>query len=107
MSREELFAALAASGLPVAYRKWAPAKPPPLPYAVYFRIRSADYYADDANYATKESWCVELYADGRDERAEAAMEEALRSMGAVWSANETGDVEGASMVAYYFEILGG
>ena len=108
MERADIFSLLTATGLPVAYRTWGEAIPPPLPYVVYLYVGSDDLAADDANYCDVARWCVELYSEAKDDESEAAIAERLRSNETPYSKNEVGPIDGDRfMVAFYFTTIGG
>ncbi len=96
------------TGLPAAYRQWAPAKPPPLPYVLFFRAARQDVCADNRNYLKKAHWCAELYSDSADFESMAAVEAALEAHGIAYSASEGGgEAVSAPLTAiYYFDTLG-
>lgn len=103
-----VLAILREAGLPVAYRTWAPAKAPALPYVLFFRASRDDLMADDANYLKRARFCAQLYADGADFESMAAIERALGAHGVCYSADETGGGGLREPVAavYYFDMLG-
>lgn len=103
-----VFAILKETGLPVAYRQWAPAEPPPLPYILFFRASREDVYADNRNYLKRARWCAELYSEGVDLESMEAVEAALDSHGIAYSAMEGGGgAMGVPLSAtYYFDTLG-
>lgn len=105
MERKDVFAMLKSAGMPVAYRQWAPAKPPPLPYVVFFQTGRSDAYADNSNYAKVPRWRVELYSEGKNDDGEAAIERALSENQITYSINETGDQDDYFLVAYYFDTI--
>lgn len=96
------------SGLPCAYRQWAPAEPPPLPYVLFVRASRDDLYADNRNYLPHARWRAELYSEGADFESMAALEAALEAHGIPYTVDEAGG--GALGVplcaAYYFDMLG-
>ncbi len=75
MTQAELYAALAATGLPVVYGHW-PVKPgpPSPPYITYRFSASDDFIADNHNYAAFKEFDVELYAKLPDAASEALIE---------------------------------
>lgn len=101
MSRKDLFVLLKESGLPVVYRTWAPANPPPLPYVV-FRYLNNDgtMKADNRNYYKVGKWYVELYADSKDDEAERALEDVFDAHELAYSKLEAHDLEGVFPVSY-------
>lgn len=103
MTREEVFALLKSTGLKATYRQWAPAKPPPLPYVVFFSIDSSDLIADNSNYHEVTRWCVELYSEKKDDDAEGSIKQLLKTSEIPYSRNEIGtNTSGLFMVAFYF-----
>lgn len=103
-----VLAVLRETGLPVAYRTWSPAKPPALPYVLFFRASRGDLMAGDANYLKRARFCAQLYADGTDFESMAAIEWALESHGICYSADETGGdgLREPMAAVYYFDMLG-
>lgn len=103
-----VLAILEEAGIEAAYRQWAPADPPPLPYAVFFRCGRDDLYADDTNYFELAHWCVRLYTDGPDFESMAAVEAALKAHGIAYACEETDSSDlGVPLGAvYYFDMLG-
>lgn len=103
MERSDLFKLLKTAGLPVSYRNWGKAKPPAMPYLLYFTIGSDDLMADNVNYVGVKRWCVELYSEAKDDDSEAAVEQLLKQNEAPYSKNEIGPTDdGPYMTAYYF-----
>lgn len=108
MVRADVFAMLKASGLPVTYRTWGEAVPPPLPYVAYFYIGDSDLAADDSNYCEVARWCAELYSEDKDDESEAAIVTQLKNKEIPYSKNEIGPIDGDRfMVAFYFTTIGG
>ena len=113
--RNDIFKLLKATGLPVTYRQWKPAKPPAMPYIVYLEQDRRDFHADNVNYVKRRAWCVELYSSGKDETNEQAIEKQLEQAGISYSRTEHDPkeyavTEAASlsdyyMVAWHFETI--
>lgn len=103
-----VLAVLREAGLPVAYRTWAPGKPPALPYVLFFRAGRDDVMAGDSNYLKRARFCAQLYAEGSDFESMAAVERALEARGICYSADETGGdgLREPVCAVYYFDMLG-
>lgn len=85
-----VLAMLRETGLPAVYRQWAPAKPPPMPYIVFYRSGRADLGAEDGNFFKAATWRAELYSEGPDFDAMARIEEILDAHQAAYQADEIG-----------------
>lgn len=108
MGRSDIFALLKATGLPVTYRTWGGAAPPPLPYIAYFYVGDSDLAADDSNYCEVARWCAELYSEAKDDESEASIALQLGRNETPYSKNEVGPIDGDKfMVAFYFTTIGG
>lgn len=105
MERSDLYALLKEAGMPVTYRKWAPAEPPDMPYIVFFQTGRNDVYADDSNYVKVRSWCAELYSKKKHDEGEEAVESALSGGGIAYKMTEIGDREDYFLAAYYFDTV--
>ena len=103
MERSDVFKMLKATGLPVAYRQWAPANPPKLPYILFFAIETRDMIADNENYHEVTRWCAELYSGTKDDEAENAIKRSLKSRKIPYSENEIGtNTDGLFEAVFYF-----
>lgn len=103
MNQGDLYQALLDTGYPVAYREFKQA--PRLPYVCYLLTSSADFIADDQNYHPLSDFDIELYSEEKDQDAEAAVEDALRVTGLVWSKSETYiEIESMHQVTYSVRI---
>lgn len=108
MRREDVFDMLRSTGLPVTYRKWSPAKPPPLPYIVYYFVDGNDLMADDENYIGVRRWCAELYSESKDDGNEKKIEQALKQHKKPYAYQEIGNIEdGPFEAVFYFTTIGG
>lgn len=108
MKRKDVFAMLKEAGLPVAYRKWAPAKPPPLPYIVYYFVDGSDLAADDGNYVGVCRWCAELYSAAKDDESEERIKQVLKGHRKPYAYQEVGHIEdGPFEAVFYFTTIGG
>ncbi len=101
-------AILREAGLPVAYRRWSPLDPPPLPYVLFFRASRDDVAAEDGNHVRVARFCAQLYSEGDDFESMAAVERALDAHHVAYRAHETGGDGIAEPVCavYYFNMLG-
>lgn len=88
MTRKEIYDAIAAAGLPVAYYAFPEGSVPPLPFIVYYYPNSNNFGADNAVYQKIEALNVELYTEHKDFNTEATVEAALASLG-FWQKSET------------------
>ena len=80
MTYKEIFTALEATGLPVAYNFWeSPENVPPLPYIVFTYPDNNDYKADNTNYQEIVTLEAGLYTRNRDIETEKAVEAVLNT----------------------------
>lgn len=89
MTRNEIAAMVAASGIPCAYYQFEDGAGQECPFAVFYYPSRNDFCADDSGYARITRIVVELYTDEKDFAAEAAMEAALDACGMVYGKEET------------------
>ena len=80
-TRNELFGALAASGLPYANETWWPQKPPNLPYVLVACEGVSTRQADNRNVMRTTRYRLELYSRGRDYDSESVIADALDGAG--------------------------
>lgn len=92
-------------GVPFAHCQWAPAKPPPLPWAVYRSAGRTEMYADNSNYAASIRWALEIYSESRDYDLEDRARSALREAGLPWSFDVPGDQGDHHLSVFYFETV--
>ena len=92
-TKEGLFAALTASGVPWCNETWAPGKPPGLPYAVAVADRMSATHADNATTGRVTRYRVELYSRGRGYETERTVTDALDAAGICWGVQASGVVE--------------
>ena len=79
---------LRSTGLPVVYRNWPKGCDPEYPCIAY-RFDTIDtIWADNGPYMSFGVWGIELYSEGKDEAAEAAVEKALAEHGVCYSKAE-------------------
>jgi hypothetical protein len=105
MRQQELYDALKATGLPVAYRAFRDESS--LPYVLYWFERSGDLMADDGNYAEIQRYVIELYADRKSLESERAVERALADKGLSWSKYEVWiEAEKMILVSYTTDMIG-
>lgn len=106
MTQEELYELLQTMGLPVAYREFKTATPPP--FIVYYFLNDDDFKADDQNYVAISDFSIELYTDKKDSALEASLEELLQVNGFVWSKAEAYvEEEHLHMITYDIQLIGG
>jgi hypothetical protein len=86
MTLTELYAALVATGIPIAYRSFNSAVTPP--YAVYYEPQSDPIASDHKTLGRWGSYRVELYTLGKDLVAERTIEAALDSLGVIYGKEE-------------------
>lgn len=89
MTHQEIYNALAASGLPVTYLQWNTGAVPNLPYICYYYPNSNNFGADNAVYANVNRLYVELYTAEKDFATEAQVEAVLGSITGYWNKSET------------------
>lgn len=105
MTRADVFSLLQWAGLPTTYRSWGDAKPPSLPYVVFFQTGRSDFMADDRNYGKATDYCAELYSEIKDDESESAIEQVLERYEIPYTKNEIGATnDGPHMVAWYFTV---
>lgn len=103
MEAQDLGVGLELTGYPVRYRQFKSAQAPP--FICYFFVESADFMADNTNYAALGDYHVELYTKDKDLAAEAAVETQLKALGLVWLKAETFiDTEDMYMVLYEVRV---
>lgn len=106
MTRSEIAAMVAASGIPCAYYQFEDGSGQECPFAVFYYPSRNDFRADDSNYTSITKLVVELYTDEKDFAMEAAMEAVLDGGGMVYSKEETYiGSERMYAVIYTMEVL--
>ena len=106
MTFEDIYEALATSGLPVTYLQWHEGQVPPLPYVCYYFPNSNNMAADNIVYQRVSAINVELYTKEKDTDTETAFENVLASMGVVWQKSESYlSTEHMYEVLYESEVL--
>ncbi len=89
MKRDEIYDALADSGLSVTYLQWPEKAVPALPYICYYFPTSNNFGADNSVYAPINRLIVELYTKNKDFATEAIVEEQLGKITGFWNKSET------------------
>ena len=97
MTKDDLFCALASTGLPYAAETWWPDKPPPLPYVLACAQDARASHADNRNLVRTTTYRLELYCHGRDRAAEEALAGALDSAGLAYGVAFGGLVDGTDV----------
>ena len=92
-TKDELFGALLASGLPYCNETWWPKKPPDLPYLVACAEGVSTRHADNLNVLRTTRYRIELYTHGRDYDVEEAVEAAFDGAGLPYSMRVVGVVD--------------
>ena len=101
MDRREVIAALKPAGIPVIYGWYKPGAEPKRPYAVLQWLYSSDFGADGINYHRVDNWQLDLITDGKSERHENAVRDALTKARIRFKQEEISD-EGADYVRSLF-----
>lgn len=103
MNAEEIQAALAAAGMPTAYRLFREAVDPP--FVVWMETGTNNMFADGKTYKRIRTINVELYTDKKDTAAEEKLETALDGI-APWQKTEETFIESEQLFenVYEFEV---
>lgn len=78
MTGENVVAAISGAGMPICHMAWPAGSAPKLPWCVFYLNEDETLYADDAPYADRAEWCVELYCKPDDADSAPKVERALR-----------------------------
>ena len=107
MNHDDIYALLAATGMPVAYDHFAEGESPDPPF-LCFLYPSADHFAADDGVFYKITVChVELYTDRKTPNLETALETVLNQQNIFYDKTETWiESEQLYEVLYRFEIGG-
>lgn len=89
MKTEDVYDALADSGISVTYLQWPEAAVPALPYICYYFPTSNNFGADNTVYAPINRLIVELYTKNKDFATEALVEAQLGVITGFWNKSET------------------
>lgn len=105
MRANDLYQALASTGLPVAYGFHSPPANPP--YLVYLIPEHTPIGADNMTALEVLECRVELYTDKRDFETELRVEQCLSSAGARWESKENDYISDESlyMTTYEFQLF--
>ena len=91
--------------LPLAYRQWGKGEEPNLPYLLFYRDQSDDFYADDGNYVAGNQMALELYSETKDFELEEQVEGLLKQLNIPYQIYEvTIETEEMYEVLYEFKI---
>jgi hypothetical protein len=106
MTTNEVYSALAASGLSVTYYAWKEGAVPDLPYICYFYPETNNFSADDTVYTHVNRLYVELYTKEKDFTTESQVEAVLGDICGFWNKSET-YIESESMyqIVYDCEVI--
>lgn len=86
---QNLYAALTATGFPVAFHHFDTKAPPKsVPYICYMTEGDDSILADDTMYHTKIPVRIELYSKKPDFEAQAAVAEQLKKLGLIYSKDQ-------------------
>lgn len=108
MTRGDLCAALASTGLPFAAETWWPEEPPPLPYVLLRRAGTTEYWGDGVPYFRQTEYHAELYSHGRDEASEGALRAAMERAGVPFSLLACGPADETDVyLATFFATVAG
>ena len=103
MTLTELYKALMATGIPVAYR--GSSSPVSAPYAVYYESRSDPIAGDLRTVARWVTYRIELYTSGKDLTAEAKIETILDTLTSEYSKEEI-ELAGEKLLEIIYEFEG-
>ena len=103
-TREQLEAALTASGLPWCCETWWPEQPPAPPYAVLCAAAGGATHGDNATLARRTRYRCELYSHGRDWDAEARLTAALDAAGLAWTPAPVGVIDETDVFEITFTV---
>lgn len=105
MTIVELEQHLQTLGLPLAYRQWGEGEEPNLPYILFYRDQSDDFFADNQNYVSGNQVSLELYTKTKDFNQEEKIENLLKDLCIPYQIFEGNlETEGMYEVLYEFKI---
>ena len=97
---------IAGIGIPYAYYQFPKATAEPPPFICFYYPGSADFMADNINYAKINELTIELYTNEKDFDLEAQVEAALTAHDLPYTREETWlDSERMNMVVYTTEVF--
>jgi hypothetical protein len=106
MTVDEVKAFLERTGLPVAYEEFQGLKAPP--YITFKEAYSADFYADDQNYAPIANYDVDLFTAKKDPASEELLEGLFKATDTTYTKTEaTLEQDHLRQVTYTISTVGG
>lgn len=106
MTTKEVSKMIADIGIPHAYYQFSKATAKPPPFICFYYPASADFMADNINYAKINALTIELYTDNKDFDLEQQVEAALIAHELPFTREETYiDSERMYMVIFNTEVL--
>lgn len=103
MTEKELYEGLKSLGYPVTYSHFAEGEAPELPYITYLQRGTDNFAADGIVHLEVPEYDIELYSDGKNLEAEAAISEFLTANGVYYDKQEA-YIESQKMIQVVFEI---
>lgn len=105
MTTKEISRMIADIGIPYAYYQFSEATAKPPPFICFYYPNSADFMADNINYAKINALTIELYTDEKDFDLEKQVEDTLTAHGLPYYREETYiDSERMYMVIFNTEV---
>ena len=101
-TKDELFGALAASGVAYCNETWWPQKPPELPYAVVCCEGVTTRQADNRNAIRTTRYRIEIYSRGRDYATERAVSSAMDDAGITYGMRPVGVIDQTNVYEMQF-----
>ena len=106
MTTQEISRMIADIGIPYAYYQFSEATAKPPPFICFYYPNSADFMADNINYAKINALTIELYTDNKDFSLEKRVEDMLTAHGLPYTREETYiDTERMYMVIFNTEVF--
>lgn len=106
MTTKEVSKMIADIGIPNAYYQFSEATAKPPPFICFYYPASADFMADNINYAKINALTIELYTDNKDFDLEQQVEAALIAHELPFTREETYiDTQRMYMVIFNTEVL--
>lgn len=106
MTTQEVSSMIAEIGIPYAYYQFSEATAKPPPFICFYYPNSADFMADNINYAKINALTIELYTDNKDFNLEKQVEDTLTAHGLPYTREETYiDTERMYMVIFNTEVF--
>lgn len=109
MTQTELYQALEAIGLPIAYNHFDADENNPTPsppYLIYLFFDNDDLMADDVNFKSIDNYQVELYTNKKDLASERQVEDKLKELELPYYKMETWiDTEKLFQVVYLIQLI--